>query len=130
MPGSQWRVSYAYLFSPRDVNSAVVATVVPTEVPQTEVTAIPTPTEMPSSEAANAPAEVIKATIVIERGYTAKTVCEVLEETGIINDADVLREYLIDNNLTDKIIAETYHLSSDMSLEEIVNRLIDYYNYN
>ena len=67
---------------------------------------------------------------MIERGYSAKKVCEVLEAAGIISNAKELRNYLTSHNLTDQIIAETYHLSSDMSLEEIVKRLTDYYNYN
>ena len=102
----------------------------PTETPKPTAAATPVPTEAPSSESVNTSAEVVKATIVIERGYSAKKVCEVLEAAGIISNAKELRNYLTSHNLTDQIIAETYHLSSDMSLEEIVKRLTDYYNYN
>ena len=98
----------------------------PTSTPTPEPTATPTPTptETPAPTQAVTPdTEVITATIVVERGNTATVVCNKVEAAGIIEDAKVLRKYLIDNQLTDYINIGSYTLSSDMSMKEIAEVL-------
>ena len=87
-------------------------------------TPTPTPTETPApTQAATPDTEVVTATIVVERGNTATVVCNKVEAAGIIEDAKVLRKYLIDNQLTDYINIGSYTLSSDMSMKEIAEVL-------
>lgn len=98
----------------------------PTSTPTPEPTATPTPTptETPAPTQAVTPdTEVVTATIVVERGNTATVVCNKVEAAGIIEDAKVLRKYLIDNQLTDYINIGSYTLSSDMSMKEIAEVL-------
>lgn len=103
-------------------------TPVPTETPEptAEPTSTPTPqpTATPTPEPTKAPeSTVVTATIVVERGNTATIVCNKIEEAGILKDGNKLRNYLIENNLTDYINVGTYTLSSDMSLKEIAKVL-------
>jgi len=96
----------------------------PTSTPIPEPTETPTPTETPApTHAATPDTEVVTATIVVERGNTATVVCNKVEAAGIIEDAKVLRKYLIDNQLTDYINIGSYTLSSDMSMKEIAEVL-------
>ena len=95
-----------------------------TPTPEPTATPTPTPTETPAPTQAVTPdTEVITATIVVERGNTATVVCNKVEAAGIIEDAKVLRKYLIDNQLTDYINIGSYTLSSDMSMKEIAEVL-------
>jgi len=88
--------------------ATVTPTVVPTKTPEPTIT----PTRKPEPE-------VITAVIDIERGNTATTVCNKIEEAGIVEDGMKLRTYLVNHNLTDYINIGRYTLSSDMTLEEI-----------
>ena len=121
-----------------------INTPVPTETPTPEPTSTPVPTETPTPEPTNTPvptettiptptqaaeptkspeSNIIKATIVVERGNTATVVCNKIEDAGILEDGKVLREYLVNNGLTDYINIGTYSLSSDMSIKEIAEIL-------
>ena len=94
----------------------------PTNTPVPTETPIPTPTQV--AEPTKSPeSNIIKATIVVERGNTATVVCNKIEAAGILEDGRVLREYLVNNNLTDYINVGTYSLSSDMSIKEIAEIL-------
>ncbi len=110
----------------------------PTQVPQATLTPVPTPTETPKPTNTPMPteppkptvppvatpaAEVITAVISVERGNSATVVCNKIEAAGIVKDADKLRNYLINNNLTDYINIGSYTLSSDMSIERIAKLL-------
>ena len=113
--------------APTEVPEAT-ATPMPTETPTPEPTATPmptaTPTPEPTATVTPTPApqkEVVTATIVVERGNTATVVCNKIEAAGILENGSVLRNYLVNNNLTDFINVGTYTLSSDMSVEEIAD---------
>lgn len=109
-------------------------TTAPTEIPVPKETPLPTvePTSTPKPQSTATPAPeptiapestVVTAIIVIERGNTATVVCDKIEEAGIIEDGKKLRNYLIENELTDYINVGEYTLSSDMSLKEIAKIL-------
>ncbi len=109
-----------------------VETPVPTPEPTPDLevssTPVPTPTPEPTSAPVQKPTDVpetsvLTATIVIERGNTATVVCDKIEAAGILADGDELRDYMIDQGLTDYINIGTYTLSSDMSLKEIAKLL-------
>lgn len=87
-------------------------TVIPTESITPQPTETPEPTNVPESE-------VVTASIVVERGNTATMVCRKIEAAGIVEDGNELREYIVNNQLSDFINVGTYTLSSDMTFEEI-----------
>ena len=98
---------------------------IPTDIPEpvTEPTVIPIPTQTPVPTPEH---PVVTATIVVERGNTATTVCNKIEAAGILEDGMLLRDYLISHNLTDSINVGSYTLSTDMSLQEIAETLTKY----
>ncbi len=111
-------------------------TLTPTAVPTETPTPTPTPTKKPTPAPTSSPKptkspepsdtpigepedEVITATISVERGNTAKAVCDKIEKAGIVEDGDDLKNYIVRNRLADFINVGTYTLSSNMSYEEI-----------
>ena len=95
----------------------------PTETPKPTAAATPVPTEAPSSESVNTSAEVVKATIVIERGYSAKKVCEVLEAAGIISNAKELRKTADDLDKIMEASIESYLSKINIDREELIELL-------
>ncbi len=81
----------------------------PTPMLTPEPTTQPTPTVGPQAES------VITATITIEKGMSAKKVCELMEKAGVISSAKDFREYLTKRELTELINTGEHTLSSDMS---------------
>lgn len=68
----------------------------------------------------SAPKEIL---FVIEPGTSSSVVAMMLEEKQLINDRKQFEDYLINANLETKIRAGEYLLSTDMSLQEIVEKL-------
>ncbi|MBP3569460.1 MAG: hypothetical protein J6K04_09885 [Lachnospiraceae bacterium] len=104
------------------------ATAAPTKKPTPKPTAAASPTAVPTRapEPTGEPSEeVITATIRVERGNTAKAVCDKIEKAGIVEDGDDLKNYIVRNQLADFINVGTYTLSSDMSYEEIASVLTE-----
>ena len=97
-------------------------TATPTETPAPTQTPMPTPTETPQPTK-TPDSSVVTAEISVERGNTATMVCNKIEDAGIIEDSNLLRDYLVRNDLTDYINIGTYTLSSDMTLEELADIL-------
>jgi len=93
----------------------------PTPLPTNTPTPVPTYTPVPTAtpKPTKAPEEVVKATIVVERGNSASMVCEQMENKGLVKDGSDFRKYLISRELTDFINIGTYELSSDMSYKEM-----------
>ncbi|MCT8139724.1 endolytic transglycosylase MltG [Anaerobacillus sp. CMMVII] len=68
--------------------------------------------------------EVIKEiTFTIEPGTSSGSVGQLLEEKGLISDRKLFDNYLIKNKLEGKIKAGEYFLTSEMTLEEIIEKL-------
>ena len=59
-------------------------------------------------------------TVVIEEGVTSYSVCQLLEELGLIEDADSLDFYICSNNYSRSIQEGTYEISKGTDEEEIV----------
>ncbi|MBE5950165.1 MAG: hypothetical protein E7260_01080 [Lachnospiraceae bacterium] len=97
-------------------------TTAPTNSPVPTSTPIPTATSTPTPEATPTPV-VIQAQINIVRGNSASQICRLLEEAGIIRDAEEFREYMKSRDLVNDINVGVFNLSSDMSYEEIAKIL-------
>ena len=96
----------------------------PTNTPIPTSTPVPTATSTPTPKPTEKPAEdVVKATITVERGESAGMICDKIQAAGILEDGDVLRDYLVNNNLADYINIGSYALSDDMSLAEMASVL-------
>ena len=85
-----------------------------TPTPTTAPTETPTPTETPVPTP-----QVVKAQIIVVKGNTASKVCKMIEEAGIIEEWEALRDYLKKRDLVNEINVGKFTLSSDMSFEEI-----------
>ena len=97
-------------------------TTVPTVEPVATVapTSTPVPTEAVTPELTMVPENaVITAQILVERGNTARIVCEKIQAAGIVSDGNALMNYIVRNGFADYINIGTYTLSSDMTYEEI-----------
>ncbi|MCA1031746.1 endolytic transglycosylase MltG [Bacillus timonensis] len=57
--------------------------------------------------------------LVINEGMYSSDISKLLFEAGIIKDATEFNQYLIDNNLQDKVQIGTYEVTNEMSYEEI-----------
>lgn len=66
---------------------------------------------------------VIKTVLVIESGTTSKDVANRLEESAIIEDAELLNAFLTSNDLSGKIQIGEYHLDSSMSIQAIAKHI-------
>ncbi len=60
-------------------------------------------------------------TVVIEEGVTSYSVCELLEELGLIEDADSLDYYICSNSYSRSILQGVYEIPRGTSDEEIVS---------
>ena len=65
-------------------------------------------------------AEGERVTVVIEEGVTSYSVCELLEELGLIEDADSLDYYICSNSYSRSIQEGVYEIPRGTSDEEIV----------
>lgn len=90
---------------------SITEPVVPTETPVPTLTPTATPAALETTK--------ITVAIVVERGNTASVVCRKIEEAGILEDGDLLKNYLTEHNLTDYINIGTYSLSNEMTVKEI-----------
>ena len=59
--------------------------------------------------------------LMIETGMTPSEVSTHLENTQIIDNKNDLENYLIENNLTSRVQVGKYELSSEMSIQQIVD---------
>ena len=66
-------------------------------------------------------AEGERVTVVIEEGVTSYSVCELLEELGLIEDADSLDYYICSNSYSRSIQEGVYEIPRGTSDEEIVS---------
>ena len=96
----------------------------PVPTPTVAPTLTPTPSPTPTLTPTPTPAPVV-AEIAVDRGNSAIIVCDKIEAAGIVKDADALLEYLVRNELTDKINIGLYTLNSSMSYKEIATILTD-----
>lgn len=59
-------------------------------------------------------------TVVIEEGVTSYSVCQLLEELGLVEDADSLDYYICSNSYSRSILQGTYKIRRGTEPEEIV----------
>ena len=71
-------------------------------------------------QAQEAAAEGDLVTVVIQEGVTSYSVCELLEELGLVEDADSLDYYICSNSYSRSIQEGTYQIAKGTSEEEIV----------
>ena len=64
-----------------------------------------------------------EATITVTRGMGSTQVAELLEEAGIIDNADEFDNYLNSQGISNKIQINTFKFNSDMTYEEIAKGL-------
>ena len=73
-----------------------------------------------------------KVSITIERGATSYTVCQKLQELGIVKDAAEYDNYLIENGYASRIRVGTHELTKGMDYhaiaEAISDPLLKFYN--
>ena len=67
----------------------------------------------------------ITKTIVIRPGMTANQVSQLLEEQGVISSAEEFRLYLIDQQLTAKIISKKIEIEVNATFKEIAKLITD-----
>ncbi|MDC3415524.1 hypothetical protein [Aquibacillus salsiterrae] len=67
--------------------------------------------------------ETIVYTLIIEPGMTSDEVGSILLETKIISDAKAFNDFLDDYNLHSSIQIGEYQLTSDMSVQQIVETI-------
>ena len=61
-----------------------------------------------------------KITVTILRGMTALQIARLLEEYGVVDDADRFTEYLTTENYTTKIMYGQFSFSENMSYEDLL----------
>lgn len=71
-------------------------------------------------QAGSSVADGSPVTVVIEEGVTSYSVCQLLEELGLIEDADSLDFYICSNSYSRSIQEGTYEIPKGTSEEEIV----------
>lgn len=64
-----------------------------------------------------------EATITVTRGMGSTEVAKLLQEAGVIEDADDFDSYLVKNGISNKIQINTYKFNSNMTYEEIATGL-------
>ena len=74
-----------------------------------------------SAQSGGTGAEGERVTVVIEEGVTSYSVCELLEELGLIEDADSLDYYICSNSYSRGIQEGVYEIPRGTSDEEIVS---------
>ncbi|MBP3608893.1 MAG: endolytic transglycosylase MltG [Lachnospiraceae bacterium] len=102
-----------------------------------DVTVVPEPTtppeitDMPEQNEDNGTGEtsqgedteIVEMLFEVKYGTSLTKICDQLEAEGIIDSATKFRKYLADNNMDYTIRAGLYHISSDMSYEELAKVL-------
>ena len=66
-----------------------------------------------------------KVSITIERGATSYTVCQKLQELGIVKDAAEYDNYLIENGYASRIRVGTHELTKGMDYHAIAEAISD-----
>ncbi len=104
-----------------------------TPVPIPTDTPVPTPTSTPIPTATMTPVpttgpdenlvKVYTATIVVRSGMTCTDVCYMCEREHIVMNAEALINYVMAHKLTNDFLVGEFKLSSEMSFEEIVEKL-------
>lgn len=96
----------------------------PTASQTTEPVASPVPseTEETKQEATPEP-EPVNVKIFIERGTSAKAVCQLLEREGVITSAAELQRFIRENNSSSKIVSGSHTFIVGASFEDILNEL-------
>ena len=74
-----------------------------------------------SSQQTVATQQVRTTILTIETGMTPSEVSAHLENTQIIDNKNDLEDYLIENKLTSRVQVGKYELSSEMSIQQIVD---------
>ena len=99
----------------------------PTPIPESsaEPTEAPTPEPESSAEPAVTPAELSKedVTIVVKSGESSYTICQKLEQAGLINSASDFDTYLYLNGYDRKLRAGSFVIPADASQESIADIL-------
>ncbi len=95
----------------------------PTPAPAATSTPVPTPTPEPTKVPDENIVTVYTATIVVRGGMTCTDVCYMCEREHIIQNAEALINYVMAHKLTNDFLVGEFKLSSDMSFEEIVEKL-------
>lgn len=92
----------------------------PSATPTPTSTPVPTPTSIPEPE----PDDGMKtAKIEVVRGMRSEQICILLQDAGIIEDAEDFNRYLIENGYADEMRIGKFELNSKMSYERIAKRL-------
>lgn len=78
--------------------------------------------EPPSSEEPEKPGEDI-VTVVIEFGVTSSYVSKLLEEAGLVEDAEAFDQSLRSRGLSRSVVAGTYEISPGTSEEELIQMI-------
>lgn len=68
--------------------------------------------------------EVISKTIVVPSGYTSQKIATMLQEERIIKDLHAFLKVVDELGYSSKLRTGTYKLNSDMTYEEIANKLV------
>ena len=99
------------------------ATEAPTATPEVteKPTATPDATEKPTAtpEPTESSDDRTTVTVIVKSGSGSGTVCRQLEEAGLIKNAAVFDQYLIDNGYSKKICVGTFEIKQGTTEEEI-----------
>lgn len=96
------------------------------DVPGSEEGAADSAPAESDGQAGNSVADGSPVTVVIEEGVTSYSVCQLLEELGLIEDADSLDFYICSNSYSRSIQEGTYEIPKGTSEEEIVRIIMGY----
>lgn len=99
-----------------------------TETELAKLQTVTTKAEKPADEQEQASTndheeEITKTVLLIKSGTTSKDVANQLEQSAIIEDANLFNTYLTENDLSGKVQIGEYHLDSSMSIETIANHI-------
>lgn len=85
-----------------------------------------TPEQIREEEEAKKKLEAEKVTtkVVIEAGYTSQKIASTLVSAKVIKDSKAFLDVVAELGYTSKLRSGTYYLSSDMTYEEIANKLV------
>ena len=89
----------------------------PTEEPEAANADDPEMTPEPATEEAEKSGAVVSVTV--DAGLGSRTVCNLLEEAGVITDAAGFDKYLCDHGYSKRICVGTFEIPADASWEEI-----------
>ncbi len=83
----------------------------------------PTPNQTTASGASDAPTDAVSCSLNIVAGMSSRSVCDMLKQNGIIDDAADFDRYLIRTGYDDKIRTGEVWVSSNMTYEELATVL-------